>query len=187
MASANQGRGKTKFREFTKSLTRAYRDLIDSIEEGEEYFSDDIIDYFNQTYLVFIQELTDEDIPNVDLWGKRASELITKRITQVFDKYGEGEERPKEEETNEEEPATIDEERGFINIHGDDYPIITRSEAPTMRRAGRTPRNKVFRTLEELESYLYDVDWPREYIQLYGGIEIIRRANVIVGYRIWIG
>lgn len=187
MASVNQGRGKTKFREFSKSLTQAYRDLIDSIEEGEEYFSDDVIDYFNQLYLVYIQELTDEEIPNIELWGKRASELITKRITQVFDKFGEGEERPTEEEKTDEEEPFIDEDRGFITIRGDDYPIITRSEAPTMRRAGRTPRNKVFRTLEELESYLYDVDWPREYIQLYGGIEIIRRATQIVGYRIWIG
>lgn len=186
----NIGRGKAGYREFQKRVTQAYRMLVRSIKEGEEYFSDQIEDIFDQILLAFVQEMTDEELPNIDLWRKRAEQHVTKKTTEIFDKFGEEnfpEEEKEEEqsETDEFPPPRIGDD--FITIRGDEYPIITREEAPALRRNGRTPRNKVFRTLSEVEAYLYDVEWPREYIYQYGGIEIIRRGSIIVGYRIWIG
>ena len=183
---ASVGRGKAKFREYSKIVNQLYRQLVDDIKEGEEYYSNEIEFQFNQVYLAFEKELIDEDIPNQDLWRKRLSQHITKQITRIFDKFSELEEEEEEEEEKSDE-TFIDKSRGVIVINGDEYPIIDRGNAPTMRRNGRKPRNRVFTSLAEVESYLYDTDWPREYIYQYGGIEIIYRNGTIVGFRIWIG
>lgn len=191
MASAQQGRGKTKFREFLRIARDAYRDIVASIrDDEEEYYSHDIISIFNAIFLSYVGELDDENIPNIPLWRKRAEEHITKLITDIFDRFSEEIEDTGEEEEEEyqgEEPPDIDEEMGYITINGVAFPIITREEAPTLRRAGRTPRNRIFPTISDVEQYIFGEDWPYEYIIQYGGIEIIRRGTQIIGYRIWIG
>lgn len=185
--AGNQGRGKESFRQFKRTIAEAYRDLIEAIEDGEEFYSDYIEDIFNQVYLAYVEDLVNLDIPNKELWQERASQEVTKRITQVYDKYGEPDEEPEEEESENEEFPPPEIGDNFITIRGVDFPIITRQEAPTMRRAGRTPRNRIFTTLEDVEEYIFAEDWPYEYIVQYGGIEIIYRGSAIVGFRIWIG
>src|ERR1051325_11640130 len=189
MASAQQGRGKTKFREFTRIVRGQFKDFVESIRDGEEYFSSDIISAFDLLFVAYVGELEDEEIPNIPLWRKRAEDLGTKLIAQIFDMFEEEIEDNEEEEEHlpNEEDTDIDEENGVSTINGVDFPIVTRQEAPTLRRAGRQPRNRSFTTLEDVKEYIFGEDWPYEYIILYGGIEIIRRGSAIVGYRIWKG
>jgi hypothetical protein len=186
MANAQQGRGKTKFREFNKIARQAYKEIVRSIrDDDEEYYSFDIISQFNLIFLAFVGEIEDEDIPNIPLWRKRAEEIVTKLITQIFDIFSENINEEDEEPEPDENEVNIGDD--FITINGIDFPVITRENAPSLRRAGRLPRNRIFPTIDDVAAYIFAEDWPYEYIQLYGGIEIIRRGTSIVGYRIWIG
>lgn len=176
MASGTS-RGKQSFRDFTRTANELKRLTERAIKSGEQYTIEDLENWYDDLIAEYENLLSDEDIPNAELWLSRAEDKKSEHIGYFTNAYPLLNSPIDDEETaddnfDSENPGDTPESD---NIYG--IPVITEWGCILN---GNSARGQILLTLEELIEYLEPI--PPSVIN--GLIPVYGETGQLVGYRL---
>ena len=189
---ANQGLGKTLFREHNKRITQALKSFEKGLKDGYLFTPDDFDASMEQILANFEQDADDNDAPNTSTWRERLQDRIEEKrqyfeekFPGIFESVEYAEDAEDDYDVNEaevsEEDDILDEgaEGGYIDIDGIPVQIIDKSTQAYYRAMGYIRRSITIPSVEELQEYAKDIPYLM-------GIEAVYSGGYFEGFTVWI-
>lgn len=185
MANANQGRGKTAFREFKRDLRRATNDILASVKGGSNFSSLDLQNIYDLVLIVYVRDIMDSDLPNPQTWIGRGEKATQEQELRVLEKLS-LEPVNLFQEVQPIDPDTIDnidEEGNEIDINITEgsilgYTRINPGSIPRFSKLGLQRRNQVVLP-GDLVEYITHVPYII-------GIEPVFEDGKLKGFKLWV-
>ena len=184
---ANQGLGKTLHREHNKYITDALKSFEKGLKDGDLFTPEDFDGQMEQIVDNFLQDMEDNDAPNVDLWRERLQDRIDEK-RQIFEEKYPGIFEDVEYVEDADDDSDIEDEDvgipddaigGYIDINGMSYEVATDDDIRAYRAKGYVRRSVTLPSYDELVEYAKDIP----YIM---GIELIYNGGYFEGFTVWI-
>jgi hypothetical protein len=171
------GAGKQSFREFSRTANENRQYIIRALNSGHYYNIEQVEEWYEQILGEYENTLSDNEIPNSELWLSRAASLSEDIISNLLNRY------PSINQTNTFGTNEDDNENKEQQQENEDnsifsYPVVTEDECVDTHEG--SVRGQVLLTLEELEEYLQPV--PASVI--LGIVLVYDEFSQIVGFRL---
>lgn len=176
MANANQGRGKSAFREFKRELNIARKEILASFASDFRLSPNDIQNYLDLVYIQYVRSIEELDLPNPQIWVNRGNNVVDKEQFALLERLQLPQPRNFIEPTGEEFTYEVENpDTGSLTSFS--IPIILSGE-DRLAKAGIVIRKRLIPP-EELEEYVSAVPYPI-------GIQPVFEDGVLKGYRLWV-
>jgi hypothetical protein len=175
MASENQGRGKSAFREFKRELRATANDIKASFASGFTLSPLDIQNIYDLVFTNYVRTIDEADLPNPQIWINRGQLATDKAEDDTL-------RRANLERSN---PFIIPEGGDFLyEVEDEETGVLTTKSIPIisgsdrLAKAGIVVRKRLIPP-EEIEEYVSAVPYPI-------GIQPVYENGILKGFRLWV-
>lgn len=191
---ANQGLGKTLFREYKALANSIHKSFVKGFYSGYGLDIDEYDSNMEASLFDYEETMRSNDAPNIDLWRDRAQEHVDdlrkkleKQFPGAFREPEFVEDSSKFDDIDPTDDNDNDQDRGddsqvqteYIELEGITYPILNSDDISYFKSLGYVRRKTEIPTEDELANYVRGVPY-------IVGIEPIYRNGVFEGFVVWI-
>lgn len=181
---ANQGLGKTLFREFSRTVKAIQKSFRKGFYDGYGLDAGSYEASMEQALFNYNANMIAQDAPNQELWANRAQNLI-EELRQDFEDEFPGlfnqvqfvEEVSDYDDIDPDDGSTATSE--YIYVGGRELPVLTKQDVEYFKALGYKRRSTISPTESDLEGYIDGVPY-------IVGIEPVYRNGEFEGYVVWI-